>query len=83
MRGSMRRTTSQIIILGGVACLCALLVAPVGAFPLNMGTYDEEKMGKHKEAEELLRDLDIKMKMDVYIEKGEEVDSIWTSAREM
>ena len=64
MRGSMRRKTSQIIILGGVACLCALLVAPVGAFPLNMGTYDEEKMGKHKEAEKLLRDLDIKLEMD-------------------
>ncbi len=64
MRGNMRQKTSQIIILGGVACLCALLVAPVGAFPLNMGTYDEEKMGKQKEVEELLRDLDIKMKMD-------------------
>jgi cytoskeletal protein CcmA (bactofilin family) len=64
MRGSMRQITSQIVILGGVACLCALLVAPVGAFPLNMGTYDEEKMGKHKEAEELLKDLDIKLKMD-------------------
>jgi len=64
MRGSMRRITSQIVILGGVACLCALLVAPVGAFPLNLGTYDEEKMGKHKQAEELLKDLDIKLNMD-------------------
>ena len=64
MRGIMRQSTSQIIILGGVVCLCALLVAPVGAFPLNLGTYDEEKMGKHKEAEELLKDLDLKLSMD-------------------
>jgi cytoskeletal protein CcmA (bactofilin family) len=64
MRGSMRQIKSQIVILGGVVCLCALLVAPVGAFPLNLGTYDEDKMGKQKEAEELLKDLNIKMQMD-------------------
>jgi cytoskeletal protein CcmA (bactofilin family) len=64
MRGSMRQITSQVIILGGVALLCALLVAPVVAFPLNLGTYDEEKMGRQKEAEQILKDLNLQLNMD-------------------
>jgi cytoskeletal protein CcmA (bactofilin family) len=64
MRGSMRQITSRIVVLGGMACLCALFAVPVGAFPLNLGTYDEEKMGKHKEAEELLQDLNLQLNVD-------------------
>jgi hypothetical protein len=67
MRGIMRQIPVPIVILGGAVCVCFLLAAEIAvceAFPLNMGRIDEEKLGKQKEAQKMLEDLNLKLSMD-------------------
>jgi len=52
------------LILTGIVCLCILTIAEAGSFPLKPGTYDEDNLGKQKEAQKILEDLDLKLMID-------------------
>lgn len=56
--------SKPMLILTGIVCLCMLTVARAGSFPLNPGSYDEDNLGRQKEAQKVLRDLNMKMSIE-------------------
>ena len=60
----MRRLMKPTLILTGLVCLCVLTVARASSFPLNPGTYDENNLGRQKEAQKVLKDLNMDLNID-------------------
>ena len=62
--GKSKSMCKSALILTGIVCLCMLTVARAGSFPLKPGTYDEDKLGKQKEAQKVLEDLDLDLNIE-------------------
>ncbi|MFC1799924.1 BamA/TamA family outer membrane protein [Candidatus Eisenbacteria bacterium] len=62
--GKSKPTLKSTLILTGIVCLCVLSVASAGSFPLKPGTYDEDNLGKQKQAQKVLEELNMKMNIE-------------------
>jgi cytoskeletal protein CcmA (bactofilin family) len=64
MRGNDYAMGKVPLALAGIVCLCLAVAGQVQGFPLNLGNLEEEQLGKQREAEIVIEDLELPYEVD-------------------